>query len=75
MKGRFIGENIRFIYDFMYYIEYYNIFGFLMLIDFEKVFDIILWSFILKILDFFNFGFFFKNWIKIFYNGIKVCVI
>lgn len=46
-----------------------------MLIDFEKVFDIILWSFILKILDFFNFGFFFKNWIKIFYNGIKVCVI
>ena len=39
MKGRFIGENTRFIYDLMYYVESKNIPGLLVLIDFEKAFD------------------------------------
>ena len=37
IKGRYNGENTRFIYDLMYYIESHNIPGLLhvMLIDFE----------------------------------------
>lgn len=59
----------------MNYIELYRILGLLMFIDFEKVFDIIFWKFIFEILDFFKFGLFIKKWIKIFYNGIKLCVL
>ena len=46
-----------------------------MLIDFEKAFDTISWQFISQVLDFFNFGPSYKNWIKTFYSGIKACVI
>ena len=38
IKGRFIGENIRLIYDIMQYTENQKIPGLLMLIDFEKNF-------------------------------------
>ena len=46
IKGRFIGENIRIIYDVMNYTERNSIPGLLMLIDFEKAFDSISWDFI-----------------------------
>lgn len=36
LKGRYIGENTRFIYDIMSYTEFKNIPGLLVLIDFEK---------------------------------------
>ena len=36
IKGRYIGENIRLIYDLMNYTEENNIPGLLLLIDFEK---------------------------------------
>ena len=39
LKGRYIGENTRLIYDLMNYIEQNNIPGLLLLIDFEKAFD------------------------------------
>lgn len=41
LKGRFIGENVRMIYDIMQYTEQNQIPGLLMLIDFEKAFDTI----------------------------------
>jgi hypothetical protein len=40
--------------------------GILLLIDFEKAFDSISWMFIESVLDFFNFGFSIKQWVKIF---------
>lgn len=39
LKGRYIGENTRFIYDIMSYTELKNIPGLLVLIDFEKAYD------------------------------------
>lgn len=48
LKGRFIGESIRLIYNLMYYTEQNDIPGLLMLIGFEKAFDTISWSFISK---------------------------
>lgn len=46
MKGRYIGENTRFIFDLMAYTESLKIPGLLVLIDFDKAFDSISWEFI-----------------------------
>ena len=45
IKGRYIGENTRLIYDIMQYTETHNIPGLLVLVDFEKAFDSLSWSF------------------------------
>jgi hypothetical protein len=75
IKGRYIGENIRLIYDIMQYTEHHEIPGLLLLIDFEKAFDSISWFFINKVLDIFNFKTSIKNWIKTFYNNSLSSVI
>ena len=75
ISGRYIGQNIRNIYDILHYTEKYQIPGLLLLIDFEKAFDSVAWTFISKVLDFFNFGESIKKWIAIFYKNIKSCVI
>ena len=49
--------------------------GLLLLIDFEKAFDSIAWSFIEKVLAFFNFKNSIIRWIKTFYTNIKSTVI
>ena len=74
LAGRYIGENIRTLYDVLAYTESHNLPGILMLIDFEKAFDSLAWSFIMKTLEFFKFGPELKRWIKIFYTDISACV-
>ena len=74
LSGRYIGENIRTLYDLIAHTEKNNIPGLLLLIDFEKAFDSVAWSFIHKVLDFFNFGEQFKRWISVFYKNTKSCV-
>ena len=56
IEGRFIGENTRLVYDLLQFTEEEHIPGLLLLIDFEKAFDSLSWSFINKVLKFFNFG-------------------
>lgn len=63
LKGRYIGENTRIIYDLMSIIENENIPGLLVLIDFEKAFYSVSWSFIYKALEYFGFGNNIINWI------------
>lgn len=55
IRGRYIGENTRLIYDLMQYTEENDIPGVLFMIDFEKAFDTVSWKFIHKCLDFLNF--------------------
>ena len=74
LEGRYIGENIRMLYDVLSHTETHNLPGIIMLIDFEKAFDSISWSFIKKTLDFFKFGPDIKRWIDIFYKDITACV-
>ena len=74
LKGRFIGENTRLVYDIMQYCEERNIPGLLMLIDFEKTFDSISFRFIEKTLLFFNFGETIRKWVKMFLYNTDVCV-
>ena len=48
LPGRYIGENIRLLYDVLVHTENSKIPGLLLLVDFEKAFDSIAWSFIKK---------------------------
>ena len=74
LKGRYIGENIRTVYDVIYLHEG-NLPGILLLIDSEKAFDTVKWSVIDKTLSFFNFGQSFRDWVKIIYNNIQSAVL
>ena len=69
MKGRYIGENIRLLYDLIFYTKLRKKPGMLLLIDFEKAFDSVSHKFIFKALDFLNFGPSIIRWIRLFYNN------
>ena len=75
IAGRFIGENIRLIYDVLFETKNQNIPGLLLSIDFEKAFDTVSWKFISKTLDYFNFGDSVKKWIKLFQNGAESSIL
>ena len=66
ISGRYIGENIRLLYDVISYLEKNNYPGMLLLIDFEKAFDSVSWEFLFKVIEYFNFGNSFMKWIKVF---------
>ena len=59
----------------MHYTESKNIPGLLVLIDFEKAFDSISWSFIYKALQFFGFGEYIIEWVKILNTNFKASVL
>lgn len=75
IKGRFIGDTTRLIYDIMDFTENNNIPGLLVLIDFEKAFDSISWKFMYNVLEFMGFGRDFIQWIKIFNSDITAYII
>ena len=75
MSGRFIRENIRILYDILLYTDIHDLPGLLLLIDFEKAFDSLSHEFIMQTLDFFNFGEYFKQWIKVFYDNAFSCIL
>ena len=75
MKGRYIGENIRLLYDLIFYTKLRKKPGMLLLIDFEKAFDSVSHKFIFKALDFLNFGPSIIRWIRLFYNNCMSSVL
>ena len=75
VKGRNIFDAVRTIGDIMDYTKLRNIPGLIVTIDFEKAFDSLSWSFLFKILEKFNFGQSFINWVRIFYTNISSCII
>ena len=74
MKNRFIGQNVRTIFDLMELTNTETIEAYIAQIDFEKAFDSIEWPFLFKTLKSFGFGENFINWIRVFYNDISSCV-
>ena len=75
MSGRFIGENIKLIYDILFETKQQEIPGLILSIDFEKAFDTVSWKFIDKVLTYFNFGPSIKSWIHLFQNDSESCII
>ena len=74
MKGRYIGECIRMLYDVLVYAEKEHIPGLLLMIDFEKAFDSVSWTFIQKSLKFFNFPVSIVKWFNTMYAGANSCL-
>ena len=75
ITNRYIGDNIRLIYDLMDYLNSRNLPGLLLCLDFEKAFDSLDWRFMFKVLTAFGFGHSICRWIETFYNDIKSRVI
>ena len=74
MKGRYIGENIRLIFELLDTTDENNIPGLLFFSDFERAFDSVNHEFMYKCLEHFNFGNELINWVKLFYNDARKCV-
>ena len=74
IKKRFIGNNIRIIEDLIDYIEKVNIGGVILFLDFQKAFDTVEWKFMMEVLNKFNFGKDFIDWIKVLYNTPKATI-
>ena len=74
IKSRFIGTNARMIEDIIEYCNKYNKAGLILFLDFEKAFDTVEWNFMFKVLNKFNFGSGFINWIKTLYTN-PLCLV
>ena len=74
LKKRFIGENVRIIFDIIKYAHITQQESYIIQIDYEKAFDSIEWNFLIDTLKAFNFGEKFIDWVKILYTDIKACV-
>ena len=75
ISGRFIGENVRTIYDILFETKRQEISGLILSTDFEEAFDTVSWTFIHKVLKFCNFGPSIISWIRHFQNGSESCII
>ena len=75
ITGRFIGENIRLVYDVLFETKKQEIPGLLLSIDFQQAFDSISWKFIHKVLNYFNFGPSIQRWVKLFQTGVEYCIL
>ena len=75
LKGRYIGECTRLLYDMIHELDAKQASGLLLLLDFEKCFDSLEWSFLDKTLAFFGYGQKFRKWISIFYTDAHSCII
>jgi hypothetical protein len=75
LKGIYIGECTRLIFDLIEKMEEDDIPDLLVFLDFEKSFDTVECSFLYKTLHFFGLGKSFCSWIKTFYNVISSFII
>ena len=75
MKGRYIGENIRTIFETIHYLNNKNKPGLLLFADYEKAFDSLDHDFVVQCLVKYNFGPELIQWIKLFYNDINTIII
>ncbi|MCW4346095.1 MAG: reverse transcriptase domain-containing protein, partial [Candidatus Thiodiazotropha endolucinida] len=74
IKGRYIGENIRLLFEIIEKSAEENKAGMIFFSDFEKAFDSLDHQYMLKCLEHFNFGDNLLTWIKLFYKDAKSCV-
>ena len=72
-RDRYIGETARSIFDIILrFTGKENLPGVMIFIDFEKAFDSLEWNYLLKCLEFFNFGPELILWVKTFYKKIQI---
>ncbi len=69
VRGRFIGNNIRLINDIIDLAEQQSTGGAILFLDFKKAFDSLEKNFLFAVLEKFNVGNSFMQWVKTLYNG------
>lgn len=74
LSNRYIGDNIRLLFDLIDTADYENINGLIISTDFLKAFDSITWEFILACLTKFGFGNDLLGWVETFYSGPKAII-
>lgn len=67
IKGRYIGENTRLVFDIIDYLNKTGKGGLVLAADFEAAFETVSWQYLLHALDCYNFGPFYKHLIKLVY--------
>ena len=72
--GRYIGHNIRLLFDVIDYMDAKNKPGAIILLDIYKAFDSLSWPFIFHVFKAYKFGKYLVSWIKILYHNTKCCV-
>lgn len=75
IKGRYIGECIRDIFDIMSFTKQRNMPGAAVFLDFGKAFDSIEWNYLQKCLEILKFGPQLQQWVQIFCNDLSSCVL
>ena len=75
VKGRSIFDAVRTIDDILDYTRHTKMSGILVAIDFEKAFDSLDHVYLVKVLNAFNFGPSFIQWIRTLYSNISSCII
>ena len=69
-----MGTNIRLVSDIIDYFDMMGDSGFLLMLDFKKAFDSLEWNFLLRSLQYFNFGPSFIKWIETIYWKPEACI-
>ena len=75
VKGRSIFDAVRTIDDILDYTRQTKMSGILVAIDFEKAFDSLDHAYLFKVLNAFNIGPSFIQWIRTLYSNISSCII
>ena len=75
VRGQTISENLAGVRDLLEYVEREDIPLALLSLDQEKAFDRVDLGFLLRILETFNVGPQFRNWVRLFYTDIQSAVI
>jgi hypothetical protein len=75
VPGRYIGDNLRLIYDITHHLKEKQTQGLLVALDFEKAFDSVNWKYMHTVLEMFGFGEQLRQWIAAFYSDIRSSVI
>ena len=75
IKGRSIFDAVRTVDDILEYTRHTKMSGILVAIDFEKAFDSFDHTYLFKVLNAFNFGPSFIQWIRTLYSNISSCII
>ena len=61
VKGRYIGENTRLVYDVIHKLSEEGKIGAIISADFESAFDSLSWEFVSRVLKYYNFGSYFRK--------------
>ena len=74
VKGRYIGESVRFVEDLISKFDNENIEGIVLQLDFEKAFDSVEWEFMFEVLRKVNLGDQFISYVRCCYTDIYSCI-